>query len=153
MKRLNILSSFSLSPLGPSAEPGKEGFVDLDMGESQEDGRLDKLINEPTEGNAWHADHIVPVHKGGGECRLENMRTLCVVCHSDVTATQRAEQRTIRKRAKEQLRIVMKELLDNATVNLSVEQVEFGNGTKEEGLLVNVPGSAYFPKVKAADED
>lgn len=28
--------------------------------------RLDKLVNEPIEGNAWHADHIVPVYKGGG---------------------------------------------------------------------------------------
>jgi hypothetical protein len=28
--------------------------------------RLDKLVNDPTEGNAWHADHIVPVYRGGG---------------------------------------------------------------------------------------
>ncbi|KAJ6761445.1 DNA ANNEALING HELICASE AND ENDONUCLEASE ZRANB3 [Salix koriyanagi] len=50
---------------------------------------LDKLANNPCEGNAWHADHIVPVYRGGGECKLENMRTLCVACHSKVTATQR----------------------------------------------------------------
>lgn len=30
-------------------------------------GRVDKLVNDPTEGNAWHADHIVPVFRGGGK--------------------------------------------------------------------------------------
>lgn len=29
--------------------------------------RVDKLVNDPTEGNAWHADHIVPVFRGGGK--------------------------------------------------------------------------------------
>ncbi len=29
----------------------------------------------------WDADHIVPVAAGGGECGLENMRTLCLKCH------------------------------------------------------------------------
>jgi 5-methylcytosine-specific restriction endonuclease McrA len=29
----------------------------------------------------WEADHITPVHKGGGECGLENMQTLCKRCH------------------------------------------------------------------------
>lgn len=33
----------------------------------------------------WDADHIVPVSEGGGECSLENMRTLCVPCHQVVT--------------------------------------------------------------------
>ncbi|XP_052180082.1 uncharacterized protein LOC127793271 isoform X4 [Diospyros lotus] len=27
---------------------------------------LEKLVHDPTEGNAWHADHIVPVYQGGG---------------------------------------------------------------------------------------
>lgn len=34
----------------------------------------------------WEADHIVPVSEGGGECGLENMRTLCVWCHKRETA-------------------------------------------------------------------
>jgi 5-methylcytosine-specific restriction endonuclease McrA len=34
----------------------------------------------------WAADHIVPVVEGGGECGLENMRTLCIWCHQKVTA-------------------------------------------------------------------
>lgn len=29
----------------------------------------------------WHADHILPVHKGGGYCDLDNFQTLCVPCH------------------------------------------------------------------------
>ena len=29
----------------------------------------------------WDADHILPVAKGGGECDLVNMRTLCILCH------------------------------------------------------------------------
>jgi 5-methylcytosine-specific restriction protein A len=33
----------------------------------------------------WDADHIVPVVEGGGECDLDNIRTLCVVCHRGQT--------------------------------------------------------------------
>lgn len=37
----------------------------------------------------WDADHIVPVSEGGGECDLDNMRTLCLVCHRRATADLR----------------------------------------------------------------
>jgi len=37
----------------------------------------------------WDADHIVPVVEGGGECDLENIRTLCIRCHREVTAELR----------------------------------------------------------------
>lgn len=33
----------------------------------------------------WHADHIFPVHKGGGACTLDNFNTLCVSCHNKKT--------------------------------------------------------------------
>lgn len=33
----------------------------------------------------WHADHIVPVHKGGGGCDIDNLQTLCIPCHKDKT--------------------------------------------------------------------
>lgn len=33
----------------------------------------------------WHADHIIPVHKGGGYCGLENFQTLCTDCHKEKT--------------------------------------------------------------------
>ena len=34
----------------------------------------------------WDADHIVPVVEGGGQCGLDNYRTLCHPCHKDETA-------------------------------------------------------------------
>jgi 5-methylcytosine-specific restriction endonuclease McrA len=37
----------------------------------------------------WDADHIVPVAEGGGECDLDNLRTLCVHCHRVVTRALR----------------------------------------------------------------
>jgi hypothetical protein len=39
-----------------------------------------------TSRSLWDADHIVPVCEGGGECALDNYRTLCVPCHRRVTA-------------------------------------------------------------------
>lgn len=35
--------------------------------------------------SAWAADHILPVIEGGGECGLENIRTLCLACHNAET--------------------------------------------------------------------
>ncbi len=37
----------------------------------------------------WDADHIVPVVEGGGECDLDNLRTLCLKCHRQATAELR----------------------------------------------------------------
>lgn len=37
----------------------------------------------------WDADHIVPVVEGGGECDLENLRSLCLICHRRQTAKLR----------------------------------------------------------------
>ena len=37
----------------------------------------------------WDADHILPVVEGGGECDLENIRTLCLICHRQETAKLR----------------------------------------------------------------
>lgn len=33
----------------------------------------------------WDADHRLPVAEGGGECDLDNMRTLCLRCHREAT--------------------------------------------------------------------
>jgi 5-methylcytosine-specific restriction endonuclease McrA len=52
-------------------------------------------------GHLWQADHIVPVIEGGGECGLENYRTLCTACHKAETAAlarRRAEARKPRAR-------------------------------------------------------
>jgi 5-methylcytosine-specific restriction enzyme A len=40
----------------------------------------------------WDADHIVPVVEGGGECSLDNLRTLCLKCHRRETALLRARR-------------------------------------------------------------
>ena len=37
----------------------------------------------------WHADHIIPVHKGGGACGIENFQTLCTDCHKEKTILDR----------------------------------------------------------------
>lgn len=41
----------------------------------------------------WDADHIRPVAEGGGQCDLENLRTLCLPCHREVTAELRLRLR------------------------------------------------------------
>ena len=41
----------------------------------------------------WDADHIVPVAEGGGQCDLDNLRTLCLPCHREVTASLRLRLR------------------------------------------------------------
>ncbi|EPS69999.1 hypothetical protein M569_04762, partial [Genlisea aurea] len=77
---------------------------------ARRDKLLQRLVQDPTDGNAWHADHIVPVYAGGGECKLENMRTLCVACHADVTSSQSKERRAALKNAKRRLRDAMESL-------------------------------------------
>ncbi|XP_019200029.1 PREDICTED: DNA annealing helicase and endonuclease ZRANB3 isoform X3 [Ipomoea nil] len=110
---------------------------------------LKRLVDEPNEGNAWHADHIIPVYKGGGECLLENMRTLCVACHADVTAAQHNERRKERQKAKKHLRMIMRDLktvvmpdqVENKTEDsrLSIDSED----VEDDHLLINIPGSAY----------
>ena len=36
-------------------------------------------------GGLWDADHIIPVKEGGGQCGLDNIRTLCIPCHKKIT--------------------------------------------------------------------
>jgi 5-methylcytosine-specific restriction protein A len=45
----------------------------------------------------WDADHIVPVVEGGGECDLDNLRTLCLRCHRLATAQLRQRQSIFRR--------------------------------------------------------
>ncbi|KAJ3673121.1 hypothetical protein LUZ60_006495 [Juncus effusus] len=92
---------------------------------------LNKLANEPKEGNSWHADHKIAVYNGGGECTLENLRTLCVACHHEVTKAQCHERKLIKRRAKELLKTANKEIEEEQT---------------DEDLMVAVPGSSYSVK-------
>lgn len=43
------------------------------------------MLERPSEGMFWQADHIRPVAEGGGECDLANLRTLCTPCHARET--------------------------------------------------------------------
>nr|GMC63387.1 DNA annealing helicase and endonuclease ZRANB3 isoform X1 [Ipomoea batatas] len=70
--------------------------------------RLQRLVAEPNEGNAWHTDHIIPVYKGG-----------------DVTAAQHNERRKERLKAKKHLRNIMRDL---KTVVTLVEALVLASG-------------------------
>ncbi len=41
----------------------------------------------------WDADHIRPVAEGGGQCDVDNLRTLCLPCHREETAELRRRLR------------------------------------------------------------
>lgn len=49
-------------------------------------------LKRRTRKSLWDADHIVPVAEGGGECDLENLRTLCLRCHREATRQLRERQ-------------------------------------------------------------
>lgn len=48
-------------------------------------GKKRKIWKKKHGGGLWDADHIVAVKDGGGECGLDNYRTLCIKCHKNVT--------------------------------------------------------------------
>ena len=47
--------------------------------------QLNDIILNPSEGLFWQVDHIKPVYSGGGQCSIENLQTLCTVCHKEVS--------------------------------------------------------------------
>lgn len=47
--------------------------------------------------STWEADHILPVHHGGGCCGPENYRTLCWRCHAAETAALAASRADARR--------------------------------------------------------
>ncbi|KAM3585176.1 uncharacterized protein V6R79_009542 [Siganus canaliculatus] len=59
---------------------------------------LNEMIRAPVEGDFWQVDHIQPVYSGGGQCSLDNLQTLCTVCHKARTA-QQAKERSQRKKS------------------------------------------------------
>lgn len=58
------------------------------------------LVERATAGAAWQADHITPVYKGGGQCDLDNLRTLCTACHHQVTTAQTKDRAAERRQKK-----------------------------------------------------
>ncbi|XP_076579618.1 DNA annealing helicase and endonuclease ZRANB3 isoform X2 [Chaetodon auriga] len=61
--------------------------------------QLNEMIRAPVEGDFWQVDHIRPVYSGGGQCTLDNLQTLCTVCHKARTAQQAKERSQMRKSA------------------------------------------------------
>ena len=51
-----------------------------------------KIHKRKLGGGLWDADHILPVHQGGGACDLDNLRTLCIGCHKIVTKSARQKK-------------------------------------------------------------
>ncbi len=44
-----------------------------------------KIWKSKCGGGLWDADHIIQVKDGGGQCGLDNIRTLCIDCHKITT--------------------------------------------------------------------
>lgn len=61
--------------------------------------QLNEMIRNPKEGHFWQVDHIKPVYKGGGQCTLDNLQTLCTVCHKERTARQAKERSQMRRQS------------------------------------------------------
>ena len=59
----------------------------------------------------WDADHIRPVVEGGGECDLDNIRTLCLRCHRAATAELRRRLQMGKNLQTIKLKIVLPDLL------------------------------------------
>lgn len=55
--------------------------------------RLYGMKNISSRRSLWDADHILPVAEGGGQCDLDNIRTLCLLCHRGATAELRVRLR------------------------------------------------------------
>jgi len=49
-------------------------------------------------GRFWDIDHIVPVVEGGGSSGPDNLRTLCIPCHRQVTR-ELAQKRALERKA------------------------------------------------------
>ncbi|NXF01596.1 ZRAB3 endonuclease, partial [Smithornis capensis] len=62
-------------------------------------GQLNEMIRSPTEGQFWQVDHIQPVYSGGGQCSLENLQTLCTLCHRERTAKQAKERSQLKRKS------------------------------------------------------
>ena len=58
--------------------------------------RLYGMKSITTRRSLWDADHILPVAEGGGQCDLDNLRTLCLLCHREATAQLRQRLRLTR---------------------------------------------------------
>ncbi|CAL6287195.1 unnamed protein product [Bathycoccus prasinos] len=78
--------------------------------------QTDKLARDAYEGSAWEADHILAVKDGGGECTVDNMRTLCRRCHAQNTKEQHKRWAWENKAKKDKNQRTLLEVLANRIV-------------------------------------
>jgi len=70
----------------------------------------------------WDCDHTTPVAEGGGECGMDNLRTLCVWCHRDETT--KLQRRLARAKAREK----QPELFSDAVTDIVLDEDGTGLG-------------------------
>ena len=66
---------------------------------------LDRLLEKPSDGRAWEADHAVRVADGGGEALADRVQTLCVPCHKAKTKQEAKRAAAERRAAKKKPRV------------------------------------------------
>lgn len=95
-------------------------------------------------GHLWQADHIIPVVEGGGECGIENYRTLCTACHRKVTKELAARSSFKRRREK----------ISEAEAVLS-RPLRFGDASHKDAakLLERSSASSLTPRLVSAAID
>jgi 5-methylcytosine-specific restriction protein A len=98
----------------------------------------------------WQADHIVPVIEGGGECGLDNYRTLCTPCHHKETAA--LARRRAAKAAKTREENVFEHYGTEESVDLSGSGVLTPEIIEETCLRLVNAGGQIEPDYRAPGE-
>lgn len=113
-----------------------------------------KALGFPRDGHRWEADHILPVSEGGGECGLDNYRTLCIPCHRHATNELRRRRALTRTHVHNQGVLIMKpEILEatetapatDGTNQLIAETVPSMGETVQDHDVVDMPPPASDP--------
>eukprot|EP00747_Dinoflagellata_sp_TGD_P185821 gnl/TRDRNA2_/TRDRNA2_42565_c0_seq1.p1 gnl/TRDRNA2_/TRDRNA2_42565_c0~~gnl/TRDRNA2_/TRDRNA2_42565_c0_seq1.p1 ORF type:complete len:591 (+),score=92.00 gnl/TRDRNA2_/TRDRNA2_42565_c0_seq1:49-1821(+) len=82
----------------------------------------------PFKGSFWHGDHVVAVVDGGGSCGLANLRTLCVPCHANVTASQSTARAAARANTTQKVKQTRRKVLKAASSSHSSASEKIHDG-------------------------
>lgn len=105
------------------------------------------LAAQATPGHAWHADHIIPVYQGGGLCEMDNMRTLCVACHQEVTLSQ-TRARAAEKRRQQLKTPDIRDVLARGSASQAAA-IQRKGGSSAAAVAVGAPSKAAGGNVGA----